>query len=59
MAEFENVQQLLDEFKANVINEARNNLKSGLNRKYPIDASGKLSKSLKRQMLKNLKTVYN
>ena len=43
----ENVQAILDEFKANVISEARNNLKSGLNRKYPIDASGKLSKSLK------------
>jgi hypothetical protein len=43
----ENVQAILDEFKANVISEARNNLKSGLNRKYSIDASGKLSKSLK------------
>lgn len=42
----ENVQEILDQFKFNVIRDARRNLKSGLNRKYPIDASGKLSRSI-------------
>ena len=42
----ENVQKILDQFKFNVIRDARKNLKSGLNRRYPIDASGKLSKSI-------------
>lgn len=42
----ENVQEILDQFKFNVIRDARKNLKSGLNRKYPIDASGKLSRSI-------------
>jgi hypothetical protein len=42
----ENVQEILDQFKFDVIRDARKNLKSGLNRKYPIDASGKLSKSI-------------
>lgn len=42
-----NVQNVLDDFKANVIREAKQNLSSGLNRKYPIKASGKLGKSIK------------
>ena len=47
MAEFESIQDLLDDFRKKVIRDAKKNLSSGLNRKYPIQASGKLSKSLK------------
>jgi len=46
MAEFDNIQDLLNDFRSNVIREAKQNLSSGLNRKYPIQASSKLSKSL-------------
>jgi hypothetical protein len=46
MAEFDNIQELLNDFRDNVIREAKSNLASGLNRKYPIQASGQLSKSL-------------
>ena len=46
MAEFDNIQDLLNDFRDNVIREAKKNLSSGLNRKYPIQASGQLSKSL-------------
>ena len=42
----DNVQEVLDEFKAYVIQQARANLKKGLNRKHPIYASGKLSRSI-------------
>jgi len=47
MAEFESIDDLLNDFRKRVIRDAKRNLRSGLNRKYPIQASGKLSKSLK------------
>ena len=47
MAEFESIQDVLNDFRDNVIREAKKNLANGLNRKHPIDASGKLKNSLK------------
>jgi len=47
MAEFNNIQDLLNDFRDNIIQEAKQNLANGLNRKHPIDASGKLKNSLK------------
>jgi len=47
MAEFESIQDVLNDFRDNVIREAKKNLANGLNRERPIDASGKLKNSLK------------
>jgi len=47
MADFESIEDLLNDFRKKVIREAKRNLSSGLNRKYPIQASSQLRNSLK------------